>query len=71
MIKNRFLERNYNEVLLDKALTEVTEGPLRRKCVKQKNDEISIPFISGYSKEALKIKKLIQKSWYILKVTPL
>lgn len=76
VIKDRFLERNYREDMLDRAIAEVTaEGgnDQPNKIIIKKNKEtegIVVPFITGYSKEALTMKKAIQRNWHILKNDP-
>lgn len=70
VIKDRFLERNYDEKLLDKTILEVTNESAN--CKQKKNEDgVMIPFVTCYSKEALLMKKAIQKNWNILQSDPI
>lgn len=65
MIKERFLECKYDEKLLDEAIETVIKDP-EKKPLKKSEDGIMVPFITGYLKEALIMKKAIQKNWHLL-----
>lgn len=64
MVKERFLERKYNEKLLDEAIKNVTENP-EKKPLKKSEEGIVVPFITVFFKEALIMKKAIQTNWHL------
>lgn len=71
LVKNRFLEHNCDSRILDRALKEIDDesGGGSKKC-KSTQEGISIPFVTEYSREALVLKKLIQKNCHIIKADP-
>lgn len=71
ILKKRFLERNYKESLLNKAIEETSNTDKKDRKEITKEEGIAVPFITGYSREGLQMKKIIQKNWHILKSDPI
>lgn len=65
------MERNYGEVRIDEAIQEVLieeKGVKKSKnfLTESTDENIVVPFVTGFSKESGQLKNIICKNWHIL-----
>lgn len=68
IIKNRFLERGYKPSLIENSYKKICDGTQTKNTSKSvEENTVVAPFITNYHKGAEKLKRIINKNWFILK----